>query len=158
MSKYDLDNIGHIDEENEEFPSTRRTTVQPEQSPAPRIVSARPMPVLGTPYAQKDIKLPDPVLPKQEAVPKVEAVALEKFPDDLKACFDLLAHANALPEDTDARKRFKELKLDAIRAHLHIIQQGVPVPARALATPEKHLVPSGLVASIRSKLLKKFGR
>src|SRR4051812_18074046 len=65
MSKYDLDSIGHIEVEDEENPSTHRIAAQPE--PPPRAVSARPMPVLGTPGPQKAIALPDPVLPKPEA-------------------------------------------------------------------------------------------
>jgi hypothetical protein len=157
MQEYSLDNIGHIEIEDEENPSTHRVAVQPE--PAPRAVTARPVPSLDPSAPGKVLTLPDPVLPKTAA--EIEArpvIRVEQFPDDLKASFALLEKINNLPEDTDAQRYVKNKHLEAIKQHCFRIQQGLPTVSRALPPHVTQPVRPGLVEEIRRKLLAKLNR
>ncbi len=56
-----------------------------------------------------------------------KSAAAEKFPTDLKAAFALLAEINAEPVDTQDEWDEKQPRLKALKAHIHQLQQGLPL-------------------------------
>lgn len=158
MSKeISLDNIGGWDDvEDHEHPETHRVAAQPEPEAEPRAIARPPTPL---PRPQKGAPLPAPKLPKTAAEEEARPVVpVDELPNDLRASFRLLEKINNLPENSRREKWVKEQRLEKIKAHCHRLQQ-IPDGPRAVVNPPASVAKSsGLVESIRAKLLKKLGR